>query len=82
MIESRLTAYLEEQFLNQGEQVDLSRDDDLVDLGLDSIGYVRLVAFINDTFGVAVPDRDLTIDQFGTVGRIADYLAANGARND
>ena len=73
-----LTEYLEEQFRNQGDDVSLQPDDDLVELGFDSIAYVRLVAFIKKTYGLAVPDHDLTLAQFGTLGRIVDYLSTNG----
>lgn len=75
---STLTEYLEEQFRNQGDEISVQPDDDLVELGFDSIAYVRLVAHIKKTYGLAVPDHDLTLAQFGTVGRIADYLVANG----
>ena len=77
-VTATLTEYLEEQFRNQGDDVSLQPDDDLVELGFDSIAYVRLVAFIKKTYGLAVPDHDLTLAQFGTLGRIVDYLAANG----
>jgi len=74
-----LTAYLEEQFRNQGDDVALAPDDDLVELGLDSIAYVRLVNHIKKTYGIQVPDSDLTLDQFGTIGSITVYLTAKGA---
>ncbi len=74
-----LAAYLEEQFRNQGDDVALSPDDDLVELGLDSIAYVRLVSHIKKTYGIQVPDSDLTLDQFGTLGSITDYLTRRGA---
>lgn len=75
-MEAALTIYLEDQFRNQGDDVDLRPDDDLVELGLDSIAYVRLVAFIKKTYGIAVPDDALTLDNFGTIERIVGYLHA------
>lgn len=78
-VEETLTSYLEEQFRNQGDEIDLAADDDLVELGLDSIAYVRLVAFIKQEFGISVPDRDLTLDRFGTIGRMVGYLAERHA---
>lgn len=76
-----LSGYLEDQFRNQGDEISLQPDDDLVELGFDSIAYVRLVAFIKKTYGVAVPDHDLTLAQFGTLGRIVDYLSAKGVED-
>src|SRR5581483_2744374 len=38
---------------------------------LDSLGILRLVAFIEETFGVNVPDEALVPENFGTVRRVA-----------
>lgn len=76
-----LTEYLEEQFRNQGDEISLRPEDDLVELGFDSIAYVRLVAFLKKTYGLAVPDQDLTLAQFGTLERIVGYLSANGVED-
>ncbi len=71
-----LKDYIEGQFRELGDEVAIEIDDDLVLLGFDSIAYVRLVAFIRDRFDVAVPDADVTVEQFGTVAAISAYLTA------
>lgn len=70
--------YIEGQLRDQGDDIDLAAEDDLVMVGFDSIAYVRLVSFIKATYGVAVPDADVTIEQFGTVANIAAYLEGRG----
>jgi len=41
---------------------------------IDSVGMLELVAFVEDTFGIQVPDEDITPDHFGTVSRLANYV--------
>lgn len=78
-ITETLTEFIESQLRDQGDDVEVGPDDDLVMLGLDSIAYVRLLAFIDARFGVRVPDVDVTVEQFGTVAGMAAYLQAKGA---
>jgi acyl carrier protein len=80
-METLLTNYIQEQLRDVGEDVELEPDDDLVLIGFDSIAYVRLVAFIRERFGLRVPDADVTVEQFGTVAAMVDYLEARGAED-
>lgn len=58
----------------------LNDDDDLLLSGLvDSLGVVRLIAYIEDDLRISVPAGDVTIENFGTVAAIADYLATQQA---
>ena len=53
----------------------LSADDDLLEDSLvNSLGIMRLVAFIEQQFGFAVPAEDVTVENFSTVNAIVDYL--------
>jgi acyl carrier protein len=73
-MEDILTSFIEQQFHDQGDDVTLEPDDDLVVLGFDSIAYVRLIAFIKEQFGIQVPDSEVTVEQFGTVEAMVGYL--------
>lgn len=54
-------------------------DDDLLGSGLvDSLGVMRLVRFVEERYGVAVPPADVTIENFNTARTIASYLAKLG----
>jgi acyl carrier protein len=48
----------------------------LLDLGLDSTGILSLVVGIEERFDFEVPDRDITVDNFGSVAAITRYVAA------
>lgn len=62
-----------------GGDRDLMPDDDanLVDEGiLDSFGLAELVAVIQTTFEIEVPDADIKLETFCSITKIADYIAA------
>jgi acyl carrier protein len=53
----------------------LSDDEDLLSSGiLDSLGILQLVAFIEKSFGIRIPDEDVVFDNFQSVNAIVDYL--------
>lgn len=50
-------------------------DDDLLLSGLvNSLGVMRLVAFVESEFNITVPAEDITIEHFETVSAINSYL--------
>ncbi len=52
-------------------------DDDLLLSGLvDSLGVVRLIAFLEEETGVSIPAGEITIENFGTVNAMVAYLGA------
>ena len=45
---------------------------------IDSIGMLELMAFVEVTFGIEVPDEDITPDHFGTISRLVNYIEKKG----
>jgi acyl carrier protein len=69
---------VEEAVLTFGP-AEIEENDDLLDLGLvDSLGVVRIVTALEDRLGLAIPDRDITHANFGSLCAIADYAARRG----
>ncbi len=69
-----LKAYISDTLLNGRMQVEA--DDDL--LGeeiIDSMGIMRLIGFIEETFDMDVAQADITIFNFRTIKAIDAYLA-------
>lgn len=66
--------YISDVLLNGRMQVEPD-DDLLVGEIIDSLGMMRLVAFIEDTFKIKVPLGDITIQNFRSVETIDKYLA-------
>ena len=58
---------------------ELDDDDDLVESGVvDSLGIFQLVAFLEEQFGIAIADTEITPDHFGTIARIEKLVAGRG----
>lgn len=58
------------------EQFDYDDDASFLEERIvDSLGVLELVGFIEQQFGVAVADHELTPENFDSVQRIADYLS-------
>lgn len=55
---------------------ELTVDDELLaSERIDSLGLMRLIAFLGDEFEVAVPYDEILIENFRNVRTIGDYLA-------
>ena len=62
-----------------GDTEQLIRDDEqsFLESGvLDSLGFVRLVVHLEDTFGMAIDRKDLSPANFDSLGKIVRYVAA------
>ncbi len=68
-----LTRFVTEDLLDQDDAI--HPDEDLLAEGMvDSLGMMRLVAFIEQELGYKVPPGDLIIENFRTIGVLNDYL--------
>lgn len=75
-----LQQYISEELLNGRMQVEPD-DDLLVGEIIDSLGMMRLVAFIEATFNITVPLEDITIQNFRTIEMIDEYLTRRGSHS-
>ena len=70
------------QFITQellgNEGMTLNDEDNLLlDDMIDSLGMLRLVAFIEKTHQIQIPYEDITIENFNTVNNLVVYLQSN-----
>jgi acyl carrier protein len=73
MRETLIKYILEEIIADPKEE--LMTDDDLLNSGLiDSLGIMRLIAFIENEFGMKIPPQDMVIENFMSVEAIANYI--------
>jgi acyl carrier protein len=78
--ESALTDFVRQEILH-GRKVSLEAEQDLLSDGiLDSLGILRVVAFIEQKLGVKVPDEDVVFENFNSIRAMATYVAQHGAR--
>jgi acyl carrier protein len=69
-----ITDYIKSEIM-RNDKARIADDQDLLSEGiLDSLGILQLVAYINDTFGIEVPDRDVVYENFHSVKSLDDYL--------
>ncbi len=50
-------------------------DDDLLQAGLDSMAIMRLVLYIENEFGVVLPDDELAPENLQTLSRLEDWIS-------
>ena len=72
-MEEKLIEYIKTEIL--GEDHSLTSEDDLLSSGMiDSVGIMRLIAFIESNFNIKVPPQDMVIENFITVSAICTYI--------
>jgi acyl carrier protein len=69
--------FLIEDLQWSGPRSELTDDLPLVESRvIDSLGVMRLVSRIQSDLGVDVRDEDIVLSNFGTIGRIAEFVDA------
>jgi acyl carrier protein len=72
--------YLLEEFLPGAEEDELEDDTPLLSGGiLDSISTTRLVAFLEEKFGVTFEAHEMGVDYIDTLGEISALVASKQA---
>jgi D-alanine--poly(phosphoribitol) ligase subunit 2 len=55
-------------------------DDDLLEAGLDSMGIMRLIMFIENTFGVTLPDSEIEPDNVQSFNALHSWILRHKAQ--
>ncbi len=72
----KLREFVVENFLFGQENFEFSDDDSLMGKGIiDSTGVLELVAFIQESFGIQVDDRDLIPENLDSISNVMRFLA-------
>mgnify|MGYP000574537009 CR=1 FL=1 len=67
--------YIQNDLLSGQGDLQLTADEDLLTTGLiDSLGIMKLLAFLEEQFNVKVPAEDMTIENFMTVELMENYM--------
>ncbi len=53
---------------------DFSNDDNLLEAGLDSMGIMRLIIFIEDKFNVTLPDTEIDPDNVESINTLEKWI--------
>ena len=77
---AELMAFVRDELLHDGK-ANINDDEDLLGGGvIDSIGILRLVGFIEEKFGIRVPDEDVIYDNFHSIQAMNEYLNSSGTK--
>jgi len=80
-IKDALRQYIGEELLDD-EAPPGDEENLLADGMVSSLGMLRLVAFIEDSFGLRVPPEDFTIEHFRTIDTLCRYLDGRAERQE
>lgn len=71
----RIIKHIEEHLSNEDIDDGIALDEDLLGSGiLDSLGMMKLIAFLEEEFNCKVQPEEMVIENFMTVGNISDFL--------
>jgi acyl carrier protein len=79
LVRTRVLDWLDDNF-HFGEAEQLVGDDErsFLENGiLDSLGFVQLVLFLEDSYGLRIEREALTPDNFDSLGKIVRYVVAH-----
>lgn len=73
-IKTQLRDFITRELLNRSDY-QLADDDALITGGLiDSFSLAQIGVFVEDAFGVYIPDTDLTVEQMDTLEQMAQKV--------
>jgi len=74
-MQDKIIKYIEEELANEDIDGGLEATEDLLGSGiLDSLGMMKLIAFLEEEFGCKVLPEEMVIENFMTVAHMNDYL--------
>ncbi|HUQ10655.1 MAG TPA: acyl carrier protein [Steroidobacteraceae bacterium] len=78
-IESKIRAYIGENFLF-GDAAQIGVDDSFLDKGIiDSTGILEIVMFLEEQFGIKVADSEMLPENLDSIGNISRFIEKKGA---
>ena len=73
--ESKLKHFIARELMFSDDEDAVGSDEALLGSGIiDSLGIMRLVSYIEEEFGVVVPEDQLVPEHFQTVHRLAAFV--------
>ncbi len=71
-----IITYIKNEILNDPNTA-LTAQDDLLGSGLvDSMGFVRIIAFLEEEYDITIPPTDMVIEYFMNIEAMSNYVAS------
>jgi D-alanine--poly(phosphoribitol) ligase subunit 2 len=78
-VSDALKAFIQEEILLR--KTPLSLSEDLFAAGFDSMSLSRVLVFVEERFGVTIPDHEVVLDEVSTVDTMARFFHERIARS-
>jgi len=69
-----LKNFIFEELVQIDDIASFTENDDLLEAGLDSMGIMRLVLFIEEELGISLPDEEIEPDNIQTLAAIVSWI--------
>jgi acyl carrier protein len=73
-MKNRLREFIFHELIFTAEAERFGDDDDLLEAGLDSMGIMRLIMFIETAFGVILPDTEIEPDNVRSFNALERWI--------
>lgn len=73
-MKKELRAFIFQELVFVANPEQFSDDDDLLAAGLDSMGIMRLIMFIEDKYGITLPDTEIEPDNVQTFNALEQWI--------
>jgi len=73
-MKNKLREFIFEELIFVAEPKKFSDDDDLLEAGLDSMGIMRLIMFIEDNYNITLPDTEIEPDSVQSFNALEQWI--------
>ncbi|CAK9884177.1 MAG: D-alanine--poly(phosphoribitol) ligase subunit 2 [Candidatus Erwinia impunctatus] len=81
-VKAIIASFLSEEFAPDIKAEEFDASMNLVDFGIiDSLGVLKLVAWLESDFGIVVQPEELNVEQFSSLAAIAEFVDCKLAAN-
>ena len=73
-MKEKLREFIFDELIFVPDKEQFSNDDDLLEAGLDSMGIMRLIMFIENEYGITLPDTEIEPDNVHTFNALEKWI--------
>lgn len=78
-MKEKIRSFIFQELIFVAEPDKFSNDDNLLKAGLDSMGIMRLIMFIEEQFGVTLPDAEIDPDNVHSINALEQWILRHKA---
>jgi acyl carrier protein len=78
-MKEKIRTFIFQELIFVAEPDKFSNDNNLLEAGLDSMGIMRLIMFIEEQFGVTLPDAEIDPDNVHSINALEQWILRHKA---